>query len=953
MAGATLDQPVVRSRRRNLVAPVVALLRRLRGDRALIGIVLGVVLVSSFVFAAIPRLFNEMSDDGLRYAVENSRSFLRNIAMSRADRIEPAEGPDLYANIDAEGASFQETLAASIQNIIGDRSFIYDSSRYIFLDLPGEAVYASPRYFNLRQGDGIESKVTVVEGRAPQPTDEQLDVPFDIAQEQAQVFEIAISVETARQLNLAIGDVVWMAPDPTDSIVRRTPSRNLQYAVCRVVGFIEVNDIDDPWWFADVRLNRAIEYDDGNRVHYYATALIAKDAYPTLLDVVAPMPVQYSWRYFTDTARFDAGDLDQLAADVRRLDAQYPATGLSAPTDTSVRTGLSAIFRRYDAQRGLTEAILSLATIGLLAVALAVIGLVAALIAERRRDQTALIRGRGGSRGQILSTQVTEGLLLAIPAAAIGLLLAIVLVGNRASPLSVVLALVIAFATTILLVFFVWPLVQKPLRAIEREEVTTTRVSPRRLAMELGVVAVALAGVYLMRRRGLSASTSEGDVGGFDIYMAAVPVLLGFATGLMVLRIYPLPIRFFAWAASLRRDLVPSLGLRRVARQPSINAAPLLVLLLAVAVAVFSSVFLYSIDEGQIQTSWQNVGADYRVDSFPSTPLYHGVDLTVVDSVEGVAPAFNGGGFSIVSTTPLFGLVSMLAVDTPALTEVNAGTPIEPDFPPDMLATEFDTAIGTPTNPIPAIVSQAWVIGDGLRDGETFALNIKGVEVSFIVAEVRGSFPTLTDGDPFIVTSLDAILAVRERPLVDVNRQYLRAPDADAALLEETLESQSVSAMITSRGEEYAEVHDSPLIAGASSGFRWGIAIAAAYSALAVAVALALTARSRARDLAFLRTLGLSDRQVLGLVVVEQGPPVGIALVVGIALGIVIVKLIEPGIDLTAFTGEGVPAPIMIDYGTIAILAIGLIVVVAIAIAVVSQAARRANLGSALRLGDE
>ncbi|RIK45961.1 MAG: hypothetical protein DCC58_04825 [Chloroflexi bacterium] len=902
------------------VAAIVAQLRRLREDRALVGIVFAVVLVSSFIFASIPRLFNTMSDDGLRHAVDGSRSFLRNIEMARALRIQPAEGDDLYANIDAEGARFQESLAESIQKIIGSRSFLFDSPRYRFLDLPGTDRYPSPRYFTLRQGDAIESRLTLVSGRMPQATTERVPVPFDIAQEEAQVFEVAASAETLRQIGATVGDRFWTMPDPEDAIVRRTPSRNLQYVVYEVVGVIAVNDVQDPWWFADVRLDRAIEYDDGQVTHFYATALMAKDAYPQLLEAISPMGVAYKWRYFTDTKLFDAGDLAILAADVRRLDAEYPATGLAPPTDTTVRTGLSAIFRRYIAQRGLTEAMLSLASIGLLAVSLAVLGLVAALIAERRRDQTALLRGRGGSAGQLLAAQLTEGLLLAIPAAALGFVAASVFVGERASFLSPLVAFGLAGATALLLVVFLIPFVNRPLRAIERSDIVLTKVSPRRWAVEAGIVAVALAGVYLLRRRGLSAGSSQGSTEGFDIYL---------------------------------RDLVPSLGFRRVARQPSINSAPLLVLLLAVAVGVFSSVLLHSIDDGQIRTSWQTVGAPYRVDAFPDAPLYHGVDLTVVDSVTGVAPAFAKGGFSIVSRTPVFGMVNVLAVDTRTYAEINAGTPADPQFPRQMLDAEFASSIGTPANPIPAIVSSRWVLSQGPQRGETFALNMNGKEISFIVADVRNGFPTLPEGQSFVVTSLDALLATGNPRSFPVNRQYIGAPDAAYQELAATLASQSVSASLTARYQEYAKVHDAPLIRGTTTGFRIGIAIAAAYSALAVAVALALTARARARDIAFLRTLGMSDKQVLGLIVVEQAPPLVLSLIVGIALGIGTVLLIEPGIDMTAFTGPGVAVPVVVDYVTIGVLALGLVAVVAAAIALVTQAARRANLGSALRLGDE
>ena len=99
-------------------------------------------------------------------------------------------------------------------------------------------------------------------------------------------------------------------------------------------------------------------------------------------------------------------------------------------------------------------------------------------------------------------------------------------------------------------------------------------VPGRRGKLTSAYATLALAGVYLLRRRGITGGSSVQNTTGFDVYLAAVPVLLGLGVGLIVLRLYPLPVRALAWLAALRRDLVPGLGFKRVARQPTITAAP-------------------------------------------------------------------------------------------------------------------------------------------------------------------------------------------------------------------------------------------------------------------------------------------------------------------------------------------------------------------------------------------
>jgi putative ABC transport system permease protein len=553
----------------------------------------------------------------------------------------------------------------------------------------------------------------------------------------------------------------------------------------------------------------------------------------------------------------------------------------------------------------------------------------------------------------MLGAQAIEGLLLALPAALVGYVLANLLVDGRASNLSLSLTAGIVIATAGLLVLASAPLTRRNLQALDRAEVVVAKSSPRRIVLELAVVVLAVCGVYLLRRRGIAGDSAASDQTGFDIYLAAVPVLLGLAVGLLVLRVYPLPIRALAWAASLRRDLVPVLGFKRVARQPAITAVPLLVLLLAVAVGIFSSVMLHTIDVGQVRTSWQTIGADYRVDSFQGTPLYSGIDLSVVEPVDTMAEAFLQPDTSLVASEPIFGRVTLLAVQPSALATVTDGTPADANFPSALLDEQESSDIGTPQNPIPAIVSRRWVSSRDIENGDTFTLSLGRIEPTFVVREIRATFPTLPLDQAFVVTSLDALRAMNpERPLRH-NRLYVKAPDSAYNELASTLDEQSNGARLLARGREYAAVHDAPLVAGTIRGFRIGLGVAAVYSALAIVVALTLTERARARDLSFLRTLGLSNEQAVGLVAFELGPPVALAIAVGIALGIASARLIEPGLDLMAFTGPEVPVALLVDLRATALLALGLVAVVVCAVVAVGWATRRANLAGALRLGDE
>ena len=934
---------------------VRAILRRLRAERDLIAVVVGIVLVTTFVFAAIPRLFNEMADDGLAHAVTSANPLMRNLQMTQPGRIAVAtEGDDPFANVKQEGAEFREELAPAVQRIIGNSNYLIDTPRYRVFETPGTAAYPFPRYITMRYQEGIDPRLTMVAGAMPAPREDTLTVTGELTNgepEEAPIFEVAISTETARQLAVQVGQQLVMEPFGDDRLVRSVPRSQQNYVVMEISGLFEVNDVSEEYWLSIPAIDRATEYDDGNMVHIYATGVMAGGAYAQYLQET-PFPLTYAWRYFVDPAAFDAGDLDQLAADIRRLDAEYGSFSSAFLGEVGVSTGLSTIFRRYLAQREVTEAVLSLASIGLLSVAFAVIGLVATMVAERRRQMVALVRGRGGSIGQLTGSQVVEGLLLTIPPAVLGFLAASLMVGGRFSIWSVWAVVAIVGVTTLLLVSGALPIIRRGLGAVDRAEAPVTRVSPRRIVLEVLIVAVALVGVYLLRRRGLTGDSSSDEINQWDPYLAAVPVLLGLATGLIVLRLYPLPVRLFGWAAALRRDLVPALGFRRLGRQPGAANLPLLVMLLAVAVGVFSSIMLYTIGKGQTESSWQLVGADYRVDATSTGYLYQDIDLSEVDGVEAIATSYLLPDVKFSNRSPIVGTTYFHAIEAAKYAEVTAGTPAQPNFPRELLDEPRGADVGQPSNPIPAIVSNRFT-GNSLVPGDTFALTVFGRETTFVVVENRERFAGIPVGRPFVITSYELLQASNPDRVFRVTAMFLRAPAGAFDEMRMTLEEQSVSARLTSRDAEYAAVHDSPLISGVEGGFRIGLVLAGAYSALAVIVALTITANARARDLAFLRTMGLTREQAIGLTVVEQLPLVVLALATGTALGVAVARLVEPGVDLQAFAGEGLPVALRINWLNIGLLGLGLVVTVALAITVTSSLAQRASLGRALRLGDD
>jgi putative ABC transport system permease protein len=953
----------MRALRRGLAA-VALILRRLRVQRVAAAALAALVLVTAFVFAAVPRLYNRMSDDGLRYQMRTAPAAVVNLAMLQ-QRAPAVGGSDALDVVDAEGSSFVDNLPAPLRKLIGDRQVAIDSTEFSTQLVSAAQPLDFPLFLKLRHQSGVAGQIRISDGRLPAAAGSVLARPAwlplpgvalpDDAVAELPLIEVAVSRETASSDRLTVGQR-FLAHVTRDAPTRRfdqRPEPGTGYAVVDIVGIFDVVEPDAAFWYGDVNLQRPTITGTADAQQVHATALMSPESYGALAD--RGVLFSYEWRYFFDPNQVDAGQLDVLSDAVRQVKADFPAFLGAQGSVTAVRTGLDGVLSAFVSQRRLSEAILAVVTIGLAAMAAVVIGLLAALIADRRRAATVLQRGRGASAGQIIGAQLVEALLLGVPSAALGLLGATLLIPSRETSAAPVAAALVALAGAVLMAAAALPFARRTLGQLERHETSLARVSPRRLIFEGLVVVLAVIGIVLLRRRGLTAAGAGSEASGFDPFLAAVPVLLGVAVGLVVLRLYPLPVRVVAWGASLGRGFVTVFALRRVGREAGAVHLPLLVLLLTIAIGVFSSVVLSSIERGQIATAWQQVGAPFRAEAAVFGTLPRDLDLARVAGVQATAPAYFLPDVTFDMQGTASGSVVLDAVDVDALGRVTSGTPADPHLPLPLVAgAPTDAVVGSDAAPIMAVVSKRAPLGSHVMSrGDRFELLVDGSWTSFEVAEARDTFPGITPGRTFVVVSFDHLQASRPtRPLPITNIFLAADPSAEPAI-RAALPAGGSPAHLSSQAAVLADLRASPLVTAVAAGFGLGLLVATLYAALAVVIALILTAAARARDLTFLRTLGLTGRQSIGLTVVEHLPSVLLAALVGIGLGIGLAVLLEPGLDLSAFAGQTIPVSLNVDWVAVALLALALAGVVTVAVLVTAALARRMSVTRALRLGDD
>lgn len=925
---------------RRLPRAVPVLLRRARTEPGMLAVLLVAVTVTTFVAAGLPRWLEARSDLALRDAVASAPARASDLTARRRSILPAGDSGDPMGPVTAFGERFRDDLAPSVRSVIEEQTWVVQSDVMGFsLTQPALSddvePITFPRDLLLRRQQDIDDHIRMVDGRAPRPTDEIVENPLGrsfFGGSDLHIVEIALAGPALDELQVEVGQRILLTP---------TPGRCCPRPIfVDIVGQLEVVDPGARYWYDDRVAEPRVE-PEGLTQRVTGYGVFAEDAYAGVIEALNGLPLDYTWRYRVAPERIHGGELDRLSSDLRRLDAEFGQA--SAVSDvTQVQSGLLGIFDEVAAQQRATQALLALTAIGVLAIALVVIGLAGGLLAERRRPMIELLRSRGASTGQVLAAHTGEGLLAIAPGAVAAGVLAVVLTRGHTTGASVAGTAALAAAAVAVPVLAASPNARRSLLRL-RDDVAEGVASPRRLVLEGLVVVMALVGVVLLRRRGVGGGT------GLDVYLAAVPVLLGVATGLVVLRLYPIPMRALSWAAARRRDVVPFLGLRRVIGQPRVTAAPLVVLVLAVAVAVFSSVLLRTIEHRQVQAAWQEVGADLRVDAAGAGPLHSGVDVAGVAGVADVVPAFVDAGTQAAAGGTLVTSVDLLALDGAAYAEVLEGMPGGPRLPAGVRG-GAGAGAGTTDDPVPAVVSTDWMGGQA-QAGDRFYLRIGGQQVHFAVYATDDRFPSVPVGRRFVVAPLAAVDAASPARPLRPNRMYVEG-DVSAASMIEELRSQEAGAVVASRADVLSDVRDAPLVAGTVRGLGVAVVLASAYAALAIGLALTLTARARSRDLAYLRTLGLSERQVLGLTAVELGPGALIATIAGAALGIVTAHLVAPGVELSAFTGASAPAGLVVDPLTTAMLAGVVLLTTAVAALAVTARTRRTDISKTLRMGD-
>ncbi|HEX7950576.1 MAG TPA: FtsX-like permease family protein, partial [Candidatus Limnocylindrales bacterium] len=443
---------------------------------------------------------------------------------------------------------------------------------------------------------GIEDHATLSSGRWPQPN--------------AAVAEAALSAPAAALFGVTTGGRLEL-------VDRIHPGAPLAFAIVGVYA----PDPNDEWW-----LGNALDLQGRSVQGSFTTIGPVVLTQDDVLKVAPGGSISVEWRGTPAVEALTADGLTTLSAAATafpdRLRAALP--GGSSPR---IETDLPAILGRVDrsvlvGRSGVLVLVLEFAVVAAYAIVL-----VAGMLADRRRAETALIRTRGASGGHVAGIALVEAVLLAGTAALIAPWLSLGIVGALGTSgaltaargnLSLSSAALTADGLAALagIVAMTLPnLGGIPSLAGVRAAIARQagRTLGQRLGLDLALVVLAGIALWQLRLYGAPLTSNARGVLGIDPLLVAAPGIGLLAGALLATRLLPRAAEVAEPILARGRGLVGAIGGRGVARRPLRYTRSALLLMLAAALGTFATANVATWSRSQADQAAYRAGADVRL----------------------------------------------------------------------------------------------------------------------------------------------------------------------------------------------------------------------------------------------------------------------------------------------------------------------------------------------------
>ena len=503
--------------------------------------------------------------------------------------------------------------------------------------------------------------------------------PADNVPEQAPL-EVVLDEIGSKLLQLGVGDEMTVLPATLNG---SDATMNVE-----VVGIFQRTDPQSVFW-QDQDSEFSYQNDRWTIVPLFAAEEPALDK---LWQTYPGIRTNTTWFFNLDRGSIHYNDIDEIQNSIRLSRSEV----IGNLDNSSIRIKLDSVLNEYSEQLLVARIPLFLMVFLVIGILAYYLTLVAALTVKSRNSEIAMLKSRGSTTFQIGLLVLVEGLLLAVPAVALG---------SLASPLiaQILGGLFFEVQPDIGLGISMWAFLLGVAGAVLAVGVltSTTLVAAKKGIVEFRQSGARPATVPFFHRYYLDLllfliigllwwqTQSRGTFlvqplgsGSFaiDFTLLLGPILALLALGLLVLRLFPIVVAVLARVIGPMGPAWLVQGLRKTSRDPIVPGSLVVLLMLATSLGVIGSSFGSTLDRSQRERAMYEAGADLWLQHNDNTRHFANAGLSDFLINEGlVESAAEGHRFSARPLTEGFSSSRLTALAVDARTFGQVGW-YRPDF---------------------------------------------------------------------------------------------------------------------------------------------------------------------------------------------------------------------------------------------------------------------------------
>ncbi len=815
---------------------------------------------------------------------------------------------------------------------------------------------------NLCSLSELEKHITIVTGKLPSKTAEN------------GIYEAILSEQAMQKLDLTLGNAYVLRDTIFNAFVK-------EYKI-KVVGIFTYKTLDDPYWYKDIK-------------EFEGTVFINQDLMNNAVFGSGMKGLSSaSWYIAYDYHQIKVKNLDSILASFKNNDAWTLKHNLG------FKRSLDDIIKKNKQKISRLEITLVVLEIPILVILAFYSFMISKLKIDFESNEIAIIKSRGGSSILVFGTYLVESSIICIISLIIGPFIGLYFcrilgssngflefVQRGALPIQLSvstyiysIAAVLFISCSMLIPAFI---ASRTSIVLYKQKNARHKKTPfwKKYFVDVVLVALAVYGLYSYERqqRTLYTSGMEATDMVIDPLLFIISVLFIFGSGLLFLRAFPYIVQFVFWLGRKLWNPVFYASFIQVGRTSGWEQFTMIFIIMALSVGIFSSNSARTINKNMEDKVYYEVGADTVIEGHwtdnqpPPIPGMIGPDLRKRDPMYYYEPPFElyEGLDSAESVTKVLkenqgyayiGGQLLKQVSIMGIIPNEFGTTAW--FRNDFLPYHWYQYLNLMTDTNSAVlVSKAFKEKLGAKEGDQIQLawGKAGSTIAATIFAFIDYWPTLNpnrkvenEQNPyFVVANLDYM---QKMNLVEPYQVWLKKkPEVTFNNLNKEIADKKIEIdSINDASQKVIINKNDPMLQGTNGSLTLSFIATIIITILGFLIYWILSIKKRILQFGIFRAIGLTYREVIGMIVCEQVLITGSSIFAGIGLGNLTSKIFVPLFQMVYSSEQQVPPFKVIsdanDYFRLyAIVAMMLV----LCFLIIGRLIYRINISQALKLGED